>query len=124
MKQGIELFNRQHYWECHEVLEDVWLEGRGDPARYVYWAVIQVACCLLHWRDGSLVGAAGMLEKAKDKLAKWEKEEAVNSLLEYNLDWSALRKEVFSIEKGAPLKEYENLYNFRFKEPEFWEYHH
>ena len=123
MQQGIVFFNRQRYWECHEVLEDAWLEARGDPARYVYWAVIQVACCLLHWRDGNLTGAAGMLKKAKDKLSQWEKEEAVNFLLEHNLDWTRFRREVFSIKMGAGLEEYRNLYAFRFKDPVLWEYH-
>ena len=123
MKRSIVLFNGQYYWECHEALEDLWLEARGTPVRYVYWVVIQVACCLLHYRDGNLAGAEGMLEKARGKLRRWKKEEAENSLLEYNLSWSALAREVFAVGKGAPLKEYENLYMFRFKNPTDWEYH-
>ena len=42
MREGVELFNQQMYWECHESLEDVWMEDKGDLARNVYWAVIQV----------------------------------------------------------------------------------
>ena len=122
MKQGAKLFNEQYYWECHEALEEVWLEDRGDPARYVYWAVIQVACCLLHWRDGNLVGAEGMLDKAKGKLKRWEKEEAENPLLERNLYWSEFSREISALGKGASLEGYKNLARFRFKNPDEWEY--
>ena len=122
MKHGVDLFNRQYYWECHEALEDVWLEDRGEPARYVYWAVIQVACCLLHLRDGNLAGAEGMLEKAKGKLRRWEGEEAENPLIERNLLWSEFSGEVFAVERGALPEDYGNLARFRFKDPDDWEY--
>ena len=122
MEHGVKLFNGQCYWECHEALEDVWLEDRGDPARYVYWAVIQVACSLLHRRDGNLAGAKGMLEKAKEKLERWKGEEADNPLLEENLLWSKFGKEVFAVEGGASLEGYDNLFRFRFKDPDDWEY--
>ena len=123
MQHGVALFNRRHYWECHEALEDIWLEDRGNPVRYVYWAVIQVACCLLHHRDGNLAGAEGMLEKAKGKLERWNREESENPLLERNLCWSVLSGAVFGVEKGAVLEDYDNLARFRFKEPQDWEYH-
>ena len=123
MREGIELFNSERYWECHEALEDIWLEDRGEPARYVYWAVIQIACCLLHSRDGNLAGAEGMLEKSKDKFRRWEKEEPVNHLLEHNLHWFTLSQMVFAISRGAPLEQYRPLHAFRFREPEDWEYH-
>ena len=42
IQYGIELFNEQKYWECHEELEDLWLEtdvcvmssGRDNPLAY------------------------------------------------------------------------------------------
>ena len=124
MRQGVDLFNSGHYWECHEALEDIWLEDRGNPVRYVYWAVIQVACCLLHHRDGNLVGAAGMLEKAREKLERWRREGAENSLLERNLRWSAFAGEVFAVGEGTALEDYEALARFRFRDPTDWEYDH
>ena len=29
MKKGVQLFNEQKYWECHEELEHHWLEDAG-----------------------------------------------------------------------------------------------
>ena len=44
------------YWECHEELEHHWLEDAGDNARLIYWAVIQVAAAMYHFRDDNLKG--------------------------------------------------------------------
>ena len=115
MKQGVILFNQQKYWECHEILEEQWLEDRGDPARYVYWAVIQVACSMVHYLDNNLTGALGMLGKAKDKFSRCEEKGVETPLLYKNLSWDKLKKWVFE-------ENYRQLYGFRFKDPLLWEY--
>ena len=61
MKKGIELFNQQMYWECHEELEHHWLEDAGDNARLIYWSVIQVAAAMYHFRDENMEGVHGLL---------------------------------------------------------------
>lgn len=69
IRHGIELFNAQKYWECHEELENAWIE---DPtsSRHITWAIIQVAVALYHYQRGNLIGAKSMLRKAKEKLDK------------------------------------------------------
>ena len=67
------MFNEQKYWECHEELEHHWLEDSGDNARLIYWAVIQVAAAMYHYRDKNLIGVQGLLKKARDKLVRAEK---------------------------------------------------
>lgn len=67
IKKGIELFNKGKYWQCHEELEDHWLEDRGDNARYVYWTIIQIATALFHALDKNINGALGQIEKAQKK---------------------------------------------------------
>lgn len=122
MKHGIKLFNQQKYWECHEYLEDHWFEDMGDNARYVYWAVIQVACSMIHYRDGNLAGAFGMLKKARDKFTQCESKKVETELLYKVLSWEKLKKLVFSIPDDAPLEAYKVLYAFRFKDPSLWDY--
>lgn len=122
IKQGIELFNRQKYWECHEYLEDHWFEDMGDNARLVYWAVIQVACSMIHYRDGNLSGAFGMLKKAKGKFVQCKEKGVETELLYKTLSWQKLKNLVFSIPDDAPIEEYKKLYTFRFKDPSLWEY--
>lgn len=118
---GVILFNQQKYWECHEDLEDHWLEGRGDNARYVYWAIIQVAACMIHYRDENLSGAQGLLSKAKEKFRKIEEHKVETELMETYLSWSKLKKMVREIPREAKLEEFANLFEFRFKDPSTWD---
>ena len=116
MKEGVELFNQQMYWECHEALEDVWMEDRNDSARNVYWAVIQVAAACIHYRDNNVIGARGMIYKAKEKFKRCRDLHVVTDVVLNNLDWKELEELVFSIkDKDAEIKEFEPLYDFRFK---------
>lgn len=116
MEEGVRLFNEQMYWECHESLEDVWMEDKGDLARNVYWAVIQVAAACIHYRDGKIIGAQGMLNKSKEKFRRCRDLNILTPLVLKYLDWEELENLVMKIsDKDAVLDDFEDLYNFRFK---------
>ena len=116
MEEGVQLFNEQKYWECHESLEDVWMEDRNDNARNVYWAVIQVAAACIHYRDGKIIGAQGMINKTKEKFKRCHDLHILTPLVYEFLDWKELEELVMKIpEKDAKLEDFEDLYNFRFK---------
>ena len=111
---GIALFNQQKYWECHEVLEDLWKEDTQDNARLVYWAVIQVAASLIHYRQDKLIGAAGMIKKAKEKFQKAEKLNVETQILYDKLSWKKLKDLVFAIPDEPQLSDFKTLFDFRF----------
>lgn len=115
IKEGVELFNEQKYWECHEVLEDLWMEDRMDAARNVYWAIIQVAAACIHYRDGKITGALGMVKKAKEKFRRCHEQHVLTPIVLKYLDWEELETLVMSIkEQDAMLSDFEALFNFRF----------
>lgn len=115
MEEGVKLFNEQKYWECHESLEDVWMEDRNDPARNVYWAVIQVAASCIHYRNSNLIGAHGMIFKAKEKFRRCRDQNILTQLAFDYLDWEKLEKLVFEIpDQNSELKDFENIFEFRF----------
>jgi predicted metal-dependent hydrolase len=117
IREGVELFNEQKYWECHEALEDLWLEDRQDTARLIYWAIIQVAAACIHYRNKNLVGAQGMIAKAKDKFLRTRSEHALTDVVLEHLDWVELEGLVFAISDEKPeLEEFADLFEFRFKE--------
>ncbi|WP_058303527.1 DUF309 domain-containing protein [Gorillibacterium timonense] len=62
-------FNRERdYFECHEVLEELWLrEGRN----LLYQGLLQVAVGLYHHRNGNLNGAFKLFTGALQKLAPY-----------------------------------------------------
>lgn len=117
--EGIRLFNAQKYWECHEDLEDHWREEPG-PVRNAYWAVIQVAAAMIHYRDGNIVGARGLITKAKQKFDRCEQLKVESDTLEQNLSWNELKKMVRLVPEDAVLADFENLFEFRFKDPSLW----
>lgn len=120
IKEGIELFNKKKYWECHEALEDLWLDHVGDNARFVYWAIIQVAASMFHCREDNITGAWGMLYKAQAKLKKCEAMHVETQLLYQYLSWQEFKELVFSIKKSTPLEGYQKLYDFKFSDPNMW----
>ena len=67
-RRGIELFNAGEFYECHEVLEDVWRLSRGAE-RFFLQALIHFAVGFYHHRQGNPVGAELQLRKGLRKLA-------------------------------------------------------
>lgn len=55
-RRGIELFNEKEFFECHEVIEDLWLATQ-DEYKDLYKGVIQAAVALHHLGRGNLRGA-------------------------------------------------------------------
>ena len=68
LQQGIALFNRGQFLECHEVLEEAWLEVSGEQKAFLQ-GLIQIAVAFHHLRQGNLVGARRLLTAGLDKLA-------------------------------------------------------
>jgi hypothetical protein len=115
MEEGIHLFNEQKYWECHESLEEIWLEDRNDNARYIYWAVIQVAAVCIHYRDKKILGAQGMLAKSKEKFRKARELHVLTPEVE-KLNWYELEKIVMNIPDAtqSQLEDFRPLFEYRF----------
>jgi predicted metal-dependent hydrolase len=117
MHEGVQLFNEQKYWECHEALEDVWMEDRQDPIRNIYWAVIQVAAACIHYRNENLIGCQGMITKAREKFKRCRDMHLLSDLAFKYLDWQELEEIVARIPQGdeSKLSDFKELFEFRFK---------
>ena len=62
-------FNRdQDYFECHEVLEELWLHDNRNP---LYKGLLQVAVGLYHFRNNNIIGGRKMLHSAADQLEQY-----------------------------------------------------
>ncbi len=113
MKEGLSLFNSTNFWECHEALEDLWME-EASPLRNIYWAIIQVANALHHEREGNLVGANSQILKARDKIALCEKNKFNSNLMEEKLRWSTFKSLVLNLPSNASSKDFNDLKLFKF----------
>jgi predicted metal-dependent hydrolase len=67
---GILFFNRQDYFEAHEVWEDLWSDCTS-PERFFYQGLIQAAVGLHHFRNGNLRGAVKLFRSSKDYMERY-----------------------------------------------------
>jgi hypothetical protein len=65
--KGIEEFNQQLYFECHETLEEIWLEEHGDDRKF-YQGLIQVAAGYFKLQQGVPAGALKLWRMGLEKL--------------------------------------------------------
>lgn len=83
LEEGIALFNRGEFFDCHEVLEALWLESSGERKKFLQ-GLIQVAVALHHLRNRNRVGAERLLAAGMEKLTEYAPEDEridVNALL-------------------------------------------
>ncbi|MFQ5925839.1 MAG: DUF309 domain-containing protein [Terriglobia bacterium] len=66
--RGIACFNRRQFFECHEVLEEIWLAEVPEEKPF-YQGLIQVAAAFHHYQKGNLAGARSLLRQGLAKLA-------------------------------------------------------
>ena len=69
--QGIEEFNRGEFFECHEYLEEAWMQESGR-VRYLYQGILQVGVGFYHLQNGNWRGATGLLRNGTIRLKEFE----------------------------------------------------
>ena len=63
--RGLDLFNRAHFFDAHEVLEDVWRAlPRDRPLRRHLQGMVQLAVAFHHVAKGNHLGARSVLARA------------------------------------------------------------
>jgi predicted metal-dependent hydrolase len=66
-----ECFNRQLFFEAHEVLEELWLAHRDGPNYAFYKGLIQLAGAFVHLQKNRLRPAAALFRLADANLRKY-----------------------------------------------------
>ena len=68
--EGLRLFNEQDFFECHDVLEELWSDIVGDERKF-YQGLIQVAVALFHFGNGNLGGARKLYHSSRGYLEQY-----------------------------------------------------
>lgn len=66
-------FNKQLFFEAHEVLEELWLPQRGGPNDLFYKGLIQLAGAFVHVQKGRRQPALSLLGLARQNLKRFPK---------------------------------------------------
>jgi uncharacterized protein len=64
-------FNRQLFYEAHDVLENLWLKDKHGPNGAFYKGLIQLAGAFVHLQKGRLRPAAALFKLAQANLEKY-----------------------------------------------------
>jgi len=70
LREGISLFNAGEYFECHEVLEDIW-RAEPDPVRALYQGILQIGVAFHHLHRDNFRGAVKLLTGGTEKVARF-----------------------------------------------------
>ena len=69
--KGIEEFNKGEFYECHEYLEEAWMQ-EPRRVRFLYQGILQVGVGFYHQQNGNWRGATGLLRNGTARLREFE----------------------------------------------------
>ena len=75
--EGIKLFNEERFWECHEVLEQIWHPAKGAE-REIIQGLILTAAALVHHQKSEDDVCLTMLKKALERLGSRQAYEGID----------------------------------------------
>jgi predicted metal-dependent hydrolase len=64
-------FNRQQFYEAHDILESLWLAERKGPSNEFYKALIQLAGAFVHLQKRRVKPAIALFKLSKSYLIKY-----------------------------------------------------
>ena len=67
LREGIDLFNQERFWEAHEVLEEIWHPATGVD-RDTIQGLILTAAALVHYQKDEKTVCVSILGRAQEKL--------------------------------------------------------
>ena len=67
LQKGIDEFNQRLFFECHETLEEIWLEDHGEDRKF-YQGIIQIAAGYFKWQQGVPIGAIKLWRSGLEKI--------------------------------------------------------
>jgi predicted metal-dependent hydrolase len=69
-RRGIGLFNSRHFFEAHEVLEEIWRDAPEGEKKF-WQGLIQTAVAFHHRSIGNTIGARSLLNRAIQNLSPY-----------------------------------------------------
>ena len=67
ISEGVDYFNNERFWECHEILEGVWKNCNGDE-KFLVQGLILVAAGLVHYQKDEDSICISIFNRALEKL--------------------------------------------------------
>jgi predicted metal-dependent hydrolase len=94
-----ECFNRQLFYEAHDVLEELWLANRQGPNYSFFKGLIQLAGAFVHLQKNRLQPSSALFKLAQANLQKYP---AVHEQLDVAVTLELIRTWLKRVEETAP----------------------
>ncbi|WP_448571093.1 DUF309 domain-containing protein [Trichothermofontia sp.] len=98
--QGVEQFNQQEFYACHDTLEAIWL-GATDPERSFYQGILQIAVALYHLGNGNWQGAVTLLGEGLNRLSRYPQDDIGLDLDRFQDECYALLQQLQTLEPAT-----------------------
>ena len=72
-QKGLEAFNSAHFYDAHEIWEEIWLET-ANPEKMFLQGLIQVAAAFHHYSRDNCLGCSNLLQAGLTKLEQFPEE--------------------------------------------------
>lgn len=95
IEQTKSLFMEERFWECHEVLENVWLKSSGEEKQNLQ-TLILICAALVHFQRNQLEICLSMLQRYRERLE-------LGGRNQFGIDFKSLGDEVDRILKTRNL---------------------
>ena len=100
-REGIRLFNEEEFFECHDVLEELWAETDG-PEKKMIQGLIQAAISLFHFGNENFGGAKKLYITARKLLDQYEPDAMGLALREFLVDYERCFRELLDNTETYP----------------------
>ncbi len=97
--EGLKLFNQGKYFECHEVIEDAWLQEKM-PVRLMYQGILQIGVACYHVQKKNWRGAMKVLERGVPKTGRFAPRCMGINISKLLDDAEAIRQELMRLGPG------------------------
>ncbi|MBI1882317.1 MAG: DUF309 domain-containing protein [Chloroflexi bacterium] len=94
--EGINLFNRGEYFECHEVIEQAWNEEKA-PIRVMFQSILQIGVACHHVQNKNWRGAMKLLDRGLPKARRFAPSCMGINLAKLLADAEAIRQELLRL---------------------------
>jgi predicted metal-dependent hydrolase len=99
--EGIRLFNEEEFFECHDVLEELWAETLGEDKKFLQ-GLIQASVALFHFGNENLGGARKLYHASLEKLEPYGDAHMGLDLVKFKSDFKHCFEEVLQAGNEYP----------------------
>lgn len=99
--EGLRLFNEEEFFECHDVLEELWAEVLGEEKLFLQ-GLIQAAVAMYHFGNENLGGARKLYRTSREKLEQYPSPYMGIDLLQFLIDFEKCFQELIEAGEKYP----------------------